>query len=181
MIPFQHLSGPRARPGDVKVFPVPAPSPPSRISEDGPRPAELVTPEDLKRVLGVDVGDPEAFDGELPAPSWLSMRSCSYRSRDGVRVDVHTAAGMLSRYLMVLGHIMTRVQGRPIQGIGGGAMLYPGLVAVQTDRGTFAISVSAPSGPPPSDPLIDLARAAAAHLAEMSPAGSAAVTPEAAG
>lgn len=180
MISFQHLSGPRTQPGDVKVFPVSTPNPMSRTPEDGPRPAELVTPEDLKRVLGVDVGGAEVFEGELPAPSRLSVRSCSYRSRDGVRVDVHTAAGVLSRYLMVLGHIMTRVQGRPLRGIGGGAMLYPGLVAVQADRGAFVIRVSAPSGPPPSDPLIDLARAAAARLTGTSPDGSTTVTAEAA-
>ncbi|GIH71741.1 hypothetical protein [Sphaerimonospora thailandensis] len=167
----QHLTDAPPRRGDVKVFPAPPRSSssgtsPFRLIEDGPRPADLVTPEDLKRVLGIDVGPPAAFDADLPAPSWLSVRSCSYRSGDGVRVDVHAAAGMHSRYLMVLGHIVTRVQGRPIQGIGGGAMLYPGLVAARSGRGTFVISVSALTGPPPSDPLIDLARTAAARLAE---------------
>ncbi|MBO3750986.1 DUF2207 domain-containing protein [Streptosporangiaceae bacterium NEAU-GS5] len=135
----------------------------SRQNGDGIVPAELVTPEDLRRALGI-VAEPAPYQDRLPAPSWLDIRSCRYTAPHGVVVDVHAATGKRSRYLMVLGHMLTRVQGQPIQGVGTSAMLYPGLVSAQTDRGTFAINVSSPAGPPPPDPLIDLARTAAARL-----------------
>ncbi|MEW9530082.1 hypothetical protein [Microbispora sp. NPDC049125] len=125
-------------------------------------PADLVTAADLKRALGIDVGEAVAYSGDLPA--WLEARSCRYRTATGVTVDVHTATGPRSPYLMTLGHLLTRVQGRPVHDVGTGAMLYPGLVSAQTGRGTFAITVSSPAGPPPPDPLIDLARTAASRL-----------------
>ncbi|GAA0387823.1 hypothetical protein GCM10009530_43630 [Microbispora corallina] len=137
-----------------------------RGGRDLPRPADLVTPADLKRALGIDVTGPVSYDGPPPAPPWLEVASCRYECGAGVRVDVHAATGLRSRYLMVLGHLATRTQGRPVPGVGTGAMLYPGLVSAQTGRGTFAIAVSSPSGPPPPGPLIDLARTAAARLSE---------------
>jgi hypothetical protein len=127
-------------------------------------PAALVTPDDLRRTLGIVVGAPLAYDGALPIPSWLNVRSCRYRAEHGVVVDVHTATGLRSRYLMAMGAVLTRAQGRQVPGVGSNAMLHPGMVSAQTERGTFAINVSSPVGPPLPDLLIALARTAATRL-----------------
>ncbi|MET8146611.1 hypothetical protein ABZU32_40420 [Sphaerisporangium sp. NPDC005288] len=134
-------------------------------------PAGLVTPDDLRRVLGVAVGEAGPYPDALPTPAWLAVRSCRYRATGGtpVTVDVHAAAGARGGYLMVLGHLLTRVEGHQAPGIGGGAMLYPGVVAARTAVGTFAIHVHSPAGPPPPDALVELARAAAARMDGRSP------------
>ncbi|WP_169952833.1 DUF2207 family protein [Microbispora sp. H11081] len=157
----EHLVDAPENLGQVRILPEPGPR--ATAAADGVRPADLVTPADLKRALGIDVGAPVACDGP-PAPAWLRIDSCRYETATGVRVDVHAATGIRSRYLMVVGHTLTRVQGRPVEGVGDGAMLYPGLVSAATGRGTFAITVSSPQGPPPPGPLIELARTAAARL-----------------
>lgn len=157
----EHLVDAPENLGEVRILP----DRPARRAADGVRPADLVTPADLKRALGIDVGEP-VTSGGLPAPSWLEIDSCRYESGTGVTVDVHTATGLRSRYLMVVGHSLTRVVGRPVEGVGDGAMLYPGLVSAATRRGTFAINVSSPEGPPPPEPLIELARAAVARMGQ---------------
>ncbi len=99
------------------------------------------------------------------------MRSCRYETTGGtpVTVDVHAASGARGGYLMVLGHLLTRVEGRQVSGVGTGAMLYPGVVAARTSEGTFAIHVHSPAGPPPEDALVDLALTAAARMEGRSP------------
>ncbi|WP_169987630.1 DUF2207 family protein [Microbispora sp. H10836] len=158
----EHLVDAPENLGEVRILPEPLAR---GTTANGVHPADLVTPADLKRALGIDVGAPVACDGP-PAPSWLHVDSCRYETGTGVTVDVHAATGLRSRYLMVVGHTLTRVQGRPVEGVGDGAMLYPGLVSAATRRGTFAIAVSSPQGPPPPGPLIELARTAAARLSQ---------------
>lgn len=138
---------------------------------DDDRPAALVTPGDLRRALGIEVGPAGPYPDALPTPPWLAVRSCRYQTTGGipVTVDVHAASGARGGYLMVLGHLLTRVEGRQISGVGGGAMLYPGVVSARTSEGTFAIHVHSPAGPPPPDALVDLARTAAERMEGRSP------------
>jgi hypothetical protein len=149
--------------GQVKIFERSA-RPDAPAGEGDVRPADLVTPADLKNALGIDVGAAGPYSGTPLAPAWFHVNSCRYTTGSGWTVDVHAAAGKRSRYLMVLGHMLTRAEGKPVQGVGRQAMLYPGVVSATTDEGTFAINVSTPDGPPPPDPLIALARAAVTRL-----------------
>ncbi|MFC4534081.1 DUF2207 family protein [Sphaerisporangium dianthi] len=139
--------------------------------EERDGPAALVTPADLRRALGIEVGAAGPYSEALPTPAWLAVRSCRYRTTGGtpVTVDVHASAGARGGYLMVLGHLLTRVEGREVPGVGGAAMLYPGVVAARTAEGTFAIHVHSPAGPPPPAALVELARTAAARLDGRSP------------
>jgi hypothetical protein len=134
-------------------------------------PPALVTADDLRRTLGIEVGPAGPYPDTLPTPPWLDVRSCRYQTTGGtpVTVDVHAASGARGGYLMVLGHILTRVEGREVPGVGGAAMLYPGVVSARTSEGTFAVHVHSPAGPPPPDALVDLARTAAARMEEGSP------------
>ncbi|GAA3825273.1 hypothetical protein GCM10022226_52450 [Sphaerisporangium flaviroseum] len=135
------------------------------------RPAALVTPADLRRTLGIEVGHAGPCPGALPTPAWLAVSSCRYETTAGtpVTVDVHAASGARGGYLMVLGHLLTRVEGREVSGVGGGAMLYPGVISARTSEGTFAIHVHSPAGPPPPDALIALAHTAAERMEGRSP------------
>ncbi|GAA4593905.1 hypothetical protein GCM10023194_59400 [Planotetraspora phitsanulokensis] len=133
------------------------------VREGDVRPADLVTPADLKSALGIDVGSAGPYDGTPLAPAWFHVSSCRYTG-SGWTVDVHAASGKRSRYLMVLGHMLTRAEGKPVPGVGRQAMLYPGVVSATNDNGTFTIAVSTPDGPPPPDPMIALARAAVTRL-----------------
>ncbi|MEU8265893.1 hypothetical protein AB0B89_01895 [Sphaerisporangium sp. NPDC049002] len=135
------------------------------------RTAALVTPGDLRRALGITVGPAGPYRETLPTPPWLAVRSCRYETTGGtpVTVDVHAASGARGGYLMVLGHLLTRVEGRQLSGVGTGAMLYPGVVSARTSEGTFAIHVHSPAGPPPEDALVDLALTAAARMEGGSP------------
>jgi hypothetical protein len=159
----EHLVNAPEHLGQVKIFERPA-RPDSPAREGDVRPADLVTRADLKNALGIDVGSAGPYSGTPLAPAWFHVNSCRYTTGSGWTVDVHAAAGKRSRYLMVVGHMLTRVEGRPVQGVGRQAMLYPGVVSATTDQGTFAINVSTPDGPPPPDPLIALARTAVTRL-----------------
>ncbi|GGL06345.1 hypothetical protein Sme01_66530 [Sphaerisporangium melleum] len=133
--------------------------------------AALVTRADLRRVLGVPVGPAEAYTGTLPTPQWLRVRSCRYQGTGGdpVTVDVHMASGPHGGYLMALGHLLTRVEGRRVPRMDGAAMLYPGVVSVRAAAGAVAIHVHSPAGPPPPGALIELARIAASRMERPSP------------
>jgi hypothetical protein len=160
----EHLIDAPENLGQVKVFKENDRDGGERGGDGGVSPAGLVTPADLERTLGIEVGAVRPYSGRPLAPDWLRVESCSYSTGTGWSIDVHAGTGKRSRYLMVLGHMLTRAEAKPVQGIGRQAMLYPGVVAATTDQGTFAIIVSTPDGPPPPDPLLDLARTAAARL-----------------
>ncbi|MFC4590950.1 DUF2207 domain-containing protein [Sphaerisporangium corydalis] len=162
----EHLLNAPENLGEVPILPARI----TAATADG-GPAGLVTAADLRRVFGIEVGPAGPYPDALPTPAWLSVRSCRYRTTAGtpVTVDVHAASGARSGYLVVLGHLLTRVEGREVAGVGGGAMLYPGVVAARTGQGTFAIHVHSPAGPPPPDTLVDLARTAAARMEGRSP------------
>ncbi|WP_424535439.1 DUF2207 family protein [Sphaerisporangium viridialbum] len=154
--------------GEVPVLARPGQTPAEGV--DG-RTAALITPGDLRRALGITTGPAGPYPERLPTPAWLAVRSCRYETTGGtpVTVDVHAASGARGGYLMVLGHLLTRVEGRQVSGVGTGAMLYPGVVAARTSEGTFAIHVHSPAGPPPEDALVDLALTAAARMEGRSP------------
>ncbi|MEO3811915.1 hypothetical protein ABGB17_23200 [Sphaerisporangium sp. B11E5] len=147
---------------------------PARAAVVPDRVAALLTPADLRRVLGVETG-PAGVNPDGPVtPGWLATESCRFRGtgvRGGaeVTVDVYAASGRRGGYLMVLGHLLTRVQGRPVDGLGSGAMLYPGVIAARTGSGTFAVHVHSPAGPPPPGALVALARTAAERMEGRSP------------
>ncbi|GII78998.1 hypothetical protein Sru01_39800 [Sphaerisporangium rufum] len=145
--------------------------PPDDTGDTGDDTGGPVTRADVRRVLGVRVGPPEAYPDVLPIPGASAVRSYRYRSAGGtpVTVDVHVSSGPRGAFLMMLGHLITRVTGRQVPGIGGGAMLYPGVVAARTGSQTFAIRVHSPAGPPRPDDLVELARLAAARLDGRSP------------
>ncbi|GII84088.1 hypothetical protein Ssi03_20780 [Sphaerisporangium siamense] len=157
--------------GEVRVFGR-APGPVARRDEEEPGgPSSLVTPADLRRALGVPFGPARAWTGGTPMPPSLAVRSCRYEATGGtpVTVDVHTAAGPRAVFLIALGGLLAREQGRPIPGMGGRAMLYPGVVAARTSQGAFAVHVRSPEGPPPPGALIGLARAVVARAEGRSP------------
>ncbi|MFC6084910.1 DUF2207 family protein [Sphaerisporangium aureirubrum] len=131
----------------------------------------LVTPADLRRVLGIETGAAEANPDGPTTPGWLATESCRYRTTAGteVTVDVYAASGRRGAYLMALGHLLTRIQGRPVPGVGSAAMLYPGVIAARTGVGTFAVHVHSPAGPPHPDALVELGRTAAARMDGRSP------------
>jgi hypothetical protein len=82
---------------------------------------------------------------------------------------VYAASGPRGGYLMVLGHQLTRLQGRPVEGVGTSAMLYPGVIAARAGTGTFAVHVHSPAGPPHPDALVALGRTAVARMEGRSP------------
>lgn len=135
--------------------------------------ATLLTPADLRRVLGVDSGPAEANPERPATPDWLTTESCRFRGTGlagaEVTVDLYAAKGKRGGYLMVLGHLLTRVQGSPVNGVGSGAMLYPGVIAARSGDGTFAVHVHSPAGPPPPDAMVALARTVARRMGGRSP------------
>jgi hypothetical protein len=149
--------------GEVKVVRRPAP----REVEGGVRPDDLVTPADIRRAVGVDVGPAEPYGDTPLVPAWARVRSIRYRSKAGVTVDVHAGTGRRSRLLMVGTAVMTRAEGRHVEGLGMNAMLHPGVVSVVTERGTFLIAVVSSSGPPPPEAMLDLARSAADRMSAL--------------
>jgi hypothetical protein len=131
----------------------------------------LLTPADLRLVLGIETGAAAANPDGPPTPGWLATESCRYRTTTGteVTVDVYAASGPRGGYLMVLGHQLTRLQGRPVEGVGTSAMLYPGVIAARAGTGTFAVHVHSPAGPPHPDALVALGRTAVARMEGRSP------------
>ncbi|GII67182.1 hypothetical protein Skr01_72670 [Sphaerisporangium krabiense] len=154
--------------GEVSVF---GAASRRRDEEEPGGPASLVTPADLRRALGVPFGPAGAWAGDTPMPPWLAVRSCRYEATGAtpVTVDVHAAAGPRAVFLIALGGTLSREKGRPVPGMGGRAMLYPGVVAARTSQGAFAVHVRSPAGPPPPGALIGLARAVVARAEGTSP------------
>ncbi|GII55599.1 hypothetical protein Pth03_39880 [Planotetraspora thailandica] len=152
--------------GEVKVIPGRTRNEDTE-DEGGVRPADLVTPADIKQALGLDVGPAEAYTDTPVLPAVVRIRSIRYRTATGTTVDVHAGTGRRSRTLMVLPSALSRAQGRQIKGLGINAMLHPGIVSVVTDQGTFMIHVTSASGPPSSDKMMDLAHTAAERMSRL--------------